>query len=257
MTSHAGSGAGASSRKTITIATEIILLDIRGYSKKSGAEQLTVVETLTDRLRQMVAVLVATGGIHVPELVTDPLIVGYIPTGDGAYLILNPLYAGYGILLAGALRNDLVLVNKKLGGALYEGARVAVHLGPCWAYIDITGRVNFAGEGMNDCSRILQARSAPGFPLEFTDEDFVVVSSEALDCFDELYYSKTNEGQRQLLKHRRTEPFAVEDKHGGKHSVQLVEIHRNIGVQPFRPVVDLSEEKRELMREIAAGGLPE
>jgi hypothetical protein len=247
----------SSVRKIVTIVTEILLLDIRGYSAKANAEQLTIMVTLTDRIRQMVALLRALGSISVAELRTEPLLVGYVPTGDGAYLVLNPLYGGYGVLLAMALRNDLILINAKLGGILYDGVRVAAHLGPCLAYIDITDRVNFAGEGMNDCARILQARDAPGFPAAFTDEDFVVASSEAVACFDELYYARANTAQRRLMQCRRSEPFAVEDKHGCKHPVQLVEMHRNIALQPFKPVVSLSGEKRILMRQIAANRLPE
>jgi hypothetical protein len=244
-------------RRIVTIQTEVILLDVRGYSTRSDAEQLLVVETLTDRLRQLVALLVGLGGIHVHELAKDPLIIGYVPTGDGAYLILNPLYAGYGILLATAIRNDLVLINKKCGGALYEGIRVASHLGPCISYLDITARVNFAGRGLNDCSRILQAHCAPDFPEGFTDHDYVVASSDAIACFDDLYYSKIGPRQRGILKQTRSRPFQVVDKHGREHTVQLIEMHRNVALQPFKPVVDLSEEKRILMREIAANRLPE
>jgi len=257
MTSQTGAKSASGSSKILTITTEIILLDVRGYSKKSNVEQLEIVKTLTDRLRQMVALLTATGSMHVPELAEDALIVGYVPTGDGAYVILNPLYGGYGILLGLALRNDLVRINKTLGGALYEGIRVAVHLGQCLTYMDITNRVNFAGQGMNDCARILQARCSPNFPMGFTDEDFVVVSSEALACLDDLYYSKTNHKQRQLMKHRRSEPFVVKDKHGCEHPVQLIEMHRNIALQPFKPVVALTAQKKNLMREIAANRLPE
>jgi hypothetical protein len=123
--------------------------------------------------------------------------------------------------------------------------------------MDITNRVNFAGEGMNDCARIIQARCSPDFPVKFTDEDFVVASSDSLACFDDLYYSEANDQQRQLMKHRRSDPFSVRDKHGCDHPVHLVEMHRNTALQPFKPVVDLPEEKRCLMREIAAGSLPE
>jgi len=246
----------SSVRGIVTIVTETILLDIRGYSRRPNPEQLEIVVALTDRLRQMIALLTNLGRINVRELAVDPLIIGYVPTGDGAYVVLNPLYGGYGILLGAALRNDLVLINRKLGGRLYDGVRVAVHCGPCLAYVDITGRVNFAGEGMNDCARILQAGDAPGFPPAFTDEDFVVASSAALACFDGLYYARTNTAQRQLLQHRRSGPFTVSDKHGRRHEVHLIEMRRNMALQPFKPVVKLSEDKRELMREIAANRLP-
>jgi len=244
-------------RNIVKVETEVLLLDIRGYSRKPDEKQLLIVETLTDRLRRMTGLLGSLGSIHVKDLREDDLVIGYIPTGDGAYVILNPLYGGYGILLATAIRNDLVLFNKKLEGALYEGIRVAVHLGPCIPFLDITGRVNFVGRALNDCARISNADEMdPSFPRGFTDGDYVVASADAIACFDEAFYSKTTPEYRNILAVRRSSTFTIRDKHENEHSVQLIEMNRHVAIQPFNPAVSLSEGERQFMREIAGNRLP-
>ena len=250
---------GPKTSETVThyrFEPEILLLDFRDYSRMSDEEQFRVVETLTDRLRNTIAVLTATGRASVPELAENPLIIASIPTGDGAYLILNPLFRGYGILMAGAIVNDLRLINQCCGGSLHRGIRAALHLGGCIPYVDVTRRVNFAGSGLNDCARILHADSGDEFPDNFRESNHVIASSRAADCFRELYLSRASEDHRGLLGIQFSDTFPVTDKHGLSHDVCVVAMRERFGLAPFKPVVNMSEENRWLMREIAKNHLP-
>jgi len=56
------------------------LIDIINFSKLDSKQQLEIISFLTHSYRKVI----------------ETFIMGFIPTGDGFYCILNPKYKGYG-----------------------------------------------------------------------------------------------------------------------------------------------------------------
>ncbi len=212
---------------------------------------------MTAKLRELINLLGGVGSISNDKLRNNPLVIGYVATGDGAYVIMNPLFGGYGILLAHAIRTHLLLVNKKNNGAIYDGVRAAVHLGPCIAYRDVTDKVNFAGDGLNDCARISGVHKSSGYPTQFTDDDYLVASHEAIACFEDRYITKIPQVYRDFHQYTKSNDVDVVDKHQKIHKVNLIEMNRFMVTQPFVPAVTLEEEKLALMRSLAKGIVPD
>lgn len=238
------------------IITDIVLYDVIGYSQKSSEDQLRIACLMTNTIKEVVGLLRGLGGMWVKELDSDPLVLGYIPTGDGAYIILNPIFAGYGIFLALSLRNHLVMVNKRAGGGIYSGVRFAVVLGEIYPYMDIMGRINYAGDGMNHCGRIGSAHKSENFPASFTDENYVVSEENANNWFQEKVIGTIRNDYKDIFKVKSSSMFVVEDKHGRKHKCFLHEMNRFLALEPIKPTVTLDDTLRQQLRDLAFGKLP-
>jgi len=242
--------------KQMMLATDIVLYDVIGYSLKSSEDQLRISCFITETIREVMGLLRGIGGIWVKELDSDPPILGYVPTGDGAYMILNPLYTGYGILLALSLRNHFQLINKRAGGKIYSGVRFSVTLGEIYPYMDIMGHINYAGDGMNICARIGSAHNSTAFPASFTDENYVVSDESANNWFQTKIISKMPADYKKLLKLATSDMFSVYDKHGSEHRCFLHEMNRFVALQPISPSTTLDPEHRQQLRDLVLGKLP-
>lgn len=130
------------------IFTDILLLDVVGFSKLPDSAQFLCIQTLQSLTKQHLAIL----GERLPR--DADLVIGFIPTGDGFYFILHPGVAGYGPLLALTLRNAFHVSKESIQG-LHEGVRVAVHFGMAIPFYDICRHLNFVGSGLNDTARLL------------------------------------------------------------------------------------------------------
>src|SRR5215216_1848985 len=135
--------------KIIEITTDIVLMDIVGYSLLKNEEQLYTVKVMNNCLSKLIPLMSKLSGIE------QQVVQGFIPTGDGAYIILNHEFCGYGLLLGLSIRNHLLWTSKEFLNDLYKGVRIAAHMGKVLPFNDITGRTNYVGDGLNDCARLL------------------------------------------------------------------------------------------------------
>src|SRR5205085_11119302 len=114
---------------------------------------------------------------------------GFISTGDGFYVILNPDMQGHGVLLGLSLRNYLLWMSSNMND-LYRGVRVAINHGEVLPFIDMNGCKNYVGDGLNDCSLLLEAHKGDGkeFVNDFCgDLNYVVASESAYSVFVKMY----------------------------------------------------------------------
>lgn len=233
--------------KYTTYVTDIVLADIVGFSKLPTESQLAVANVITAGLRK-VAGLLSAGSFRAES----ELIVGFVPTGDGFYVVLHPEVAGYGIFLAMSLRSSMLLDNQKMGN-LHAGIRIGVHLGEAASFEDVCGKTNFVGDGMNECARLLGAKRAesptPGIP---PDENYVVASTAALEQFH-LLFPGTPEMAEFLsaIKFSTSTEFPITDKHGRTHAARFVECSRHVAVNPPHPD-DIEERLCKIRQRVSA-----
>ena len=74
--------------------TDIILIDIINFSKLEAKNQLEIINYLTKSYAKMIEKMLVNS-----NMTLSGLVLGYIPTGDGFYCILNPKLKGYGTIL--------------------------------------------------------------------------------------------------------------------------------------------------------------
>ena len=74
-----------------TIRTEILLLDVIGFSSSSSKIQYKIVRLITEKVKKAFAVLKSPA-----HLSGTAVAYGFIPTGDGFFVVLNPVMRGYG-----------------------------------------------------------------------------------------------------------------------------------------------------------------
>lgn len=224
--------------------TDILLLDIVGFSKLTGEQQYATVQILTKTAKQNIRLSATLSFRALNEVVR-----GFIPTGDGFYVILQPELAGYGVLLAASLRSGLLLAARRAQN-LFQGVRIAVHLGAAVPFQDLTDRENFVGPGLNDCARLFGAQLSMS-PTESIpeDENFIVISEEAYD-----YFRRTLGADRAMkqflntIKFRVSDGFEITDKHGKVHRARFAEASRVVAINPPRPA-DFEERRRRWILE--------
>jgi hypothetical protein len=135
----------------------------------------------------------------------ESFVMGFIPTGDGFYCILNPKYKGYGVILGLSFNHFSDQIAKMF--PYFHGIRIAVHTGGVNQFKDILGHKNFIGDGLNDCARYLELKA-------FTIST-VMVSDTAYEHLKD-FLEKRND-YNELLKKREfkhSEAYLFKDKHG-------------------------------------------
>lgn len=228
----------------LTLVTDIILLDIVGYSKRNNREQLNIILIITSQLKSLLGVLAGVGSVLNDSLKGNKLIIGFIPTGDGSYIILNPLYSGYGLLLALGIRNYLFGITKR-DPNIYDGVRVAVHQGTIFPFVDLADGLNYGGDGMNDCARLFGANKAKDWDNNFTDENFVICSEGIHDYFTEIVSPSLGKDYLEnLLKLKFSNNILFNDKHDKQHSIYIAEMNRHICLNPFKPIAQFNGEEK-------------
>lgn len=221
--------------------TDILLFDIVQFSKLPNEKQLATAMVITEKLKETVGILVNQAFLQQNEVLC-----GFIPTGDGFYIILQPEFAGYGIFLAISLRSSLLLASKQAKD-LFSGVRAAVHMGDAFPFKDINGRDNFVGDGLNDCARLLCKRPDPnptaGIPA---DQNYVVASEAAYNQFEETYPpSKNLEAFFNSISFKKGDYFDFPDKYEKKHKACFVECSRYVAIKP-PPPPDMKERMTQL-----------
>ena len=168
-----------------TLMTAVLFADLVGYSRKSVTDQMTAKEAFRDFLQGVLASL-APGS----RVVMD--------TGDGAAVafLADPEHA---LFFAMCLRRNVKAAAGQ-GRLRPEDLRLGINLGPVRWVVDVNGRPNLVGEGMNSAERVMSF-AAPG-------ETTVSRSfRDAVSCLHDSY--------KQLF-----EPMGQRaDKHGRQHEV--------------------------------------
>jgi class 3 adenylate cyclase len=138
---HRNMSAEAKKEIQLEIA-RVLFIDIVGYSKRSINEQRAVVDELTQTVR-------ATEQFEKAEAV-DRLI--KIATGDGMALVFY------------TSPEAPVRCAMELSRALKEhprlSLRMGIHSGPVRGVVDVTGRTNLAGAGLNVARRVMDCGDA-------------------------------------------------------------------------------------------------
>ncbi len=194
------------------ILTDVILLDIVGFSLLSNTQQYTLISAFSELFRKTLSIM--SGGNPISNF-----ILGTIPTGDGFYTILAPSQKGFGAIYALSLKN----VAKKLSAYDYfKGVKVAAHTGQLIPFIGIDGSTNFIGNGMNQCARYLEFKISDHF--EGYENGYVVMSAdahanlEALLEKNRMLYEKV-----EKLGVHITEEIAFKDKHSRRYKGYLID----------------------------------
>ncbi len=211
--------------------TDIILFDIVGYSCLSDEDQYLSIYFISKKLNEFLGILFGQSFTK-----TEEAVLGFIPTGDGAYIILNHKLAGYGLFMAISLRSSLLQLKNQTN-ALFSGLRTAVHNGTVIPIQDITNNQNFVGSGLNDCSRLYCIdKEIIGKQNHLIDDNYIVVSSNALSNFHKTYPSEVTKEFLGTIKFEVGEEIIFQDKHKKEHKAHFVECNRHVAVTPPKPV---------------------
>lgn len=192
------------------VFTDIILVDIVGFSKLGNKKQYDLVASFNKLNKKTIKLI--TGG--------KSMVLDFIPTGDGFYILLEPEYQGKGLLLSLSLKNMARKFKRDI--PYFEGIRIAVHSGYLIKVEDIRGNTNYLGDGLNQCARYLNYRIYPDHPF-YDEGGFMIVSESHLSSF-----AKKHEGNQaiqnalKLLGFQRSQKIEFKDKHGFTHVGFLV-----------------------------------
>ncbi|SRR6266404_4218693 len=208
------------------ITTDIILIDVVKYSLLANEEQLRAVEVIQFDLTKQIHFMAELTNLRNSEVV-----LGFVSTGDGLYVVVNPQICGYGIPLGFSIRNYLLWLSSHQKDALYPGIRVAIHMGKCLSFTDVNGSRNYIGDGPNDCARLLSVRDDEA--IRFCgDTNYVVASEAACGWFHELFQSQESERFLSTMKFKMSKQFHIVDKHKKIHRAHLVDGFRGAFIQP-------------------------
>jgi hypothetical protein len=182
----------------------IILIDIIGYSVLSDDHQLIVVKEITNKTKEFIK----KGGYE-----KESIFSGFLPTGDGFYLVGDTyqslFWANLCVAFALTLRNVLI-DSFSAQGIHFEGVKTAIHFGATKMYTDIADNENYCGNAMNITSRLLSPRNNDEIDHLirnfYNHNNIVVISKIALDKIGEL----------PEIGIIQSENFTLKAKHGVK-----------------------------------------
>ena len=190
------------------IKTDIVLVDIIGFSKLSSKQQLEIVTFLTKGYKKVIEKMLISSQIPL-----STLILGFVSTGDGFYCILDPKLKGFGTILGLNFSHFAGHINTKY--PYFEGVKVAVHTGTVNRFIDILGNLNFIGDGLNDCSRYLEYK-------HFSISTVMVSDAAYEELKNFLHYHNDFEQLLGELQFKRSEEYIFYDKHENEKKGYLV-----------------------------------
>jgi len=222
--------------------TDIILFDIVGYSTLSDENQYITIYLMNQKLKDFFRLLYGQSLLNIDEVV-----LGFAPTGDGAYIILNHSLAGYGLFLAISLRTTLLQLKNQANN-LFSGLRTAICFGPAIPIEDLTGNNNFVGNGLNDCARLLSVdKEIIADQQHLNDDNYIIISTPALSLFKEKYSGKANEDFLKVIKFEIGNEVVFKDKHKKEHRAFFIESSRYIAITPPKPK-DIEKRMNDLIR---------
>lgn len=200
------------------LISDIILVDIINFSKLTAKQQLEIITFLTKSYRRVIEKMLLNSNMNLRMF-----ILGFIPTGDGFYCILNPRLKGFGTILALSFNHFSNQIEKKYN--YFEGIKIAVHTGKVFEFNDILGNKNYIGDGLNSCSRYLGLE-------EYIDSTVIVSQSafESLTTFLDLHKDyDTLLAQREF---RYSDIYTFYDKHHIEKQARLVWLRKTGIINP-------------------------
>jgi len=226
-----------------THITDIIIFDIVGYSYLSDEDQYITIYLINQKLKEFLNILYGQSFLEVEEV-----ILGFVPTGDGAYIVLNHKVAGYGLLLAISLRTSLLQLQNQ-SNKLFSGLRTAIHFGIASPIEDITGNRNFVGGGLNDCARLLSVEKSIIEKQPFLkDDNYLIISSSALHQFEQKYSGKSIDDFLNTIQLKIGDEIKFHDKHKKEHKAHFLESGRYVAITPPKPI-DLKQRFTDIAQE--------
>jgi hypothetical protein len=167
-----------------THITDIILFDIVNYSLLSDEDQWKTIHSMSQKIEEFLPILCGQSFLKIEEV-----ILGFVPTGDGAFLILDHKFAGYGLFTAISLRTSLLQLKSQTNN-LFSGLRVAINFGAVLPIEDLTRKTNFVGSGLNDCARLFcVGKEDIEKQKHIKDQNYIIISDSAFQQFKEEYPS--------------------------------------------------------------------
>lgn len=208
------------------ITTDILLLDIVGFSTLSDRDQFISAIIINNKIRESIETLGVQAFLKPGKVVN-----GLISTGDGFFIIVDPAISGYGPFFALSLRNYFLMESD-----LYHGIRIAVHYGSTIPFIDVTERKNFVGAGINDCSRLLGDKKVGKKALKYSgDGNAVIISRECWEHFTKIFPLDSISDFIDMIDFNYSREYRFTDKLDKPHYVRFIESSRHIGLFPPKP----------------------
>ena len=209
------------------LLSDIVLVDIIGFSKLDIAKQQEIISYISKSYKKMLTLM-----LHNSNMILEQLLTGIIPTGDGFFCILNPIYKGYGAILALSFNHLSELISKKY--SYFQGIRIAVHTGVVHKFKDILEHDNFVGHGLNECERYLSAQKH--------QISTVIISQNAYKSLEQFLL--THQDFHSLLIQREfkfTPAYTFEDKHKNTHTAYTIWMRQGSIINP--PNINLKRRK--------------
>jgi hypothetical protein len=204
--------------KSKEIVTDIVLIDIIDFSQLTAIQQLEIISFLTKSYRKVIEKMLAHS-----KVALEKFMMGFIPTGDGFYCLLDPKYKGYGVILGLSFNHFSDQIAKKF--PYFRGIRIAVHTGGVHKFCDILEHENFIGDGLNDCARYVELK-------DYTIST-VMVSDEAYQNLKNFLHKREDYNkllQQREFKHSKAHTFT--DKHNKKREGYLVWMRKSGIITP-------------------------
>lgn len=216
--------------------TDILLIDIVGFSKLGNRKQYDLVSSFNNLYKKTIKLI--SGG--------KPMVLDFIPTGDGFYILLDPKYKGDGLPFSLSLKNMARKFKRDI--PFFEGIRIGVHSGYLIKIDDIRGQTNYLGDGLNQCSRYLNVRVPPEHDF-FDEGGFTIVSESHFSTFNKKFKENRDFVKTlQALGFKRSQKMEIKDKHGFTHSGFLVKTMKDDVILLNR---DMSmEKKKEVIQKV-------
>ncbi|MEA1893225.1 MAG: hypothetical protein U9N33_11025 [Campylobacterota bacterium] len=198
--------------------TDIVLIDIINFSKLEVRHQLEIINFMTKSYTRMMNSMLENSDLSLGDV-----ILGYIPTGDGFYCILNPKLKGYGTILGLGFNYFSEQISKRY--PYFEGLRIAINTGKIYEFIDILGHKNYIGDGLNDCSRFLEVK-------DYTISTIMISDSAYKSLKNFLAHHKDFHQLLLQREFKHSQPYVFEDKHGNKREGRLVWLRKSGVINP-------------------------
>lgn len=195
-------------KKELVIETDIVLIDIIGFSRLDALKQLQIINFVTATYKKTINKMLLNSHMNI-----STFMLGFIATGDGFYCILNPRLKGYGAILGLSFSHVSEEIAKKF--SYFQGVKIAVHHGKVYQFTDILGQKNFIGDGLNDCARYLELKDYSISTVMVSDSAY-----QTLKRFLTLYRDFNDLLLDKGFKHSNQYTFF--DKHGNEKKGSLI-----------------------------------
>lgn len=190
------------------LKTDIVLIDVIGFSQLEALHQLEIISFVTATYKKMIEKMLVNSNMPL-----NKLIVGFVSTGDGFFCILNPRLKGYGTILGLSFNHLSEQISTRF--RYFKGMKIAVHTGEVYEFTDILGHKNFIGDGLNDCARYLELKDYSISTVMVSDSAY-----ESLKTFLSIFKDFNALLMQKGFKHSKE--YTFKDKHANEKKGSLV-----------------------------------